>query len=128
MHSDSTLSELERVHDTYSDERGTWDVHDLHAAAAGLDVEDLEIELLVAQIGENPWGDLTLMDFAEHLRRCLVLDRTAPIVLCPLGRVMDGYHRIALALAEGRASVPSVQLTVLPPTLESRYSSLPHKE
>ena len=37
-----------------------------------------------------------------------------PIILGPDGRVMDGMHRVARALLEGRPTIKAVRLPTLP--------------
>jgi hypothetical protein len=42
------------------------------------------------------------------------VDVSHPIILGPDGRVLDGMHRVARALLEGRLSIQAVRLVVLP--------------
>jgi hypothetical protein len=51
----------------------------------------------------------------EHCRRIQQVDLGYPIVLDPDGRVMDGMHRVARALLEGRTSIKARRLGQLPP-------------
>ena len=41
-------------------------------------------------------------------------DLAYPIIVSPDGRVMDGMHRVARALIQGRAAITAVRLTILP--------------
>jgi hypothetical protein len=49
-----------------------------------------------------------------HLRRVLEVDLAYPVILGPDGRVMDGMHRIARALIDGRSTITAVRFAVLP--------------
>jgi ParB-like chromosome segregation protein Spo0J len=42
------------------------------------------------------------------------VDVAYPIILGPDGRVMDGMHRIARAMLEGKSTIPAVRLERLP--------------
>jgi RimJ/RimL family protein N-acetyltransferase len=94
-----------------------WDVDRLITLAAGLPVEDVSL----ASIGEidtpywfSPEPDPTVRRVVEHMRLVADVETHWPIILGPDGRVMDGMHRIARALLDGRASVPGVRLPTLP--------------
>jgi hypothetical protein len=50
----------------------------------------------------------------EHVQLIQDVDLSYPIVLGPDGRVMDGMHRVAKALIEGRATIDTVRLPSLP--------------
>jgi hypothetical protein len=41
-------------------------------------------------------------------------DPDIPIIVGPLGSIMDGYHRIMKALVDGRGYVMALRLTELP--------------
>ena len=50
----------------------------------------------------------------EHARLILDADLTFPVILGPGGQVMDGMHRIARAVLEGKTEVSAVCFPVLP--------------
>lgn len=58
---------------------------------------------------------MRVSDFAFHLRRALLTDLTIPVLLGPMGGVMDGAHRIAMAVALGITQLPCLRLRWLPP-------------
>jgi len=51
----------------------------------------------------------TVRKVVEHARLIEEVDTSYPIVLGPDGRVMDGMHRIARALLEGREEIVAVR-------------------
>lgn len=90
-----------------------WDVDRLIELSRGLPVR----AVAVASIGEVDtayWfgGGApapTVRDVVEHTRLMLKADLSYPVILGYDGRVMDGMHRIARALLEGRAEVSAVR-------------------
>ena len=94
-----------------------WDVDRLIELAAGLPVE----EVAVADLSEldavywfDEWQRPTVRKVVEHLRLLEEVDTSYPIILGPDGRVMDGMHRVARALRDGRPTVAAVRLPALP--------------
>lgn len=98
--------------------RYTWDVRELWALAAALPVETVRVEELPG-IDENCWfhGETTptVRAVVFHTRRILAADLERPIVLNVDGSVMDGLHRVARALLEGRETLPAVRFVTMPP-------------
>jgi len=56
----------------------------------------------------------TVRKVVEHFRRVEDVDPSSPIMLGPDNRVMDGMHRVARALLEGRPAIKTVRLQELP--------------
>jgi hypothetical protein len=58
------------------------------------------------------------------------VDTEYPIILAPDGGVMDGMHRVARAIFEGRATIRAVQFEEMPePDYRNcRPSELPYDE
>ena len=56
----------------------------------------------------------TVRKVVEHARLISEVDFSHPIILGPDGRVMDGMHRIARALLEGRPDISAVRFRALP--------------
>ncbi len=100
-------------------ERGldAWDVDRLISIARDLRIEVVEVAD-IAEIDSEYWFDdwqrPTVRKFVEHFRLVQEVDPSYPIILGPDGRVMDGMHRVARALLEGRPSVEVVRLPVVP--------------
>jgi hypothetical protein len=101
-------------------ERGldAWDVDRLIRLSSGLPVVAVPLD----EIGEvdtaywaAPGAEYpTVREIVGHLRLVLDVDPTHPVILGSDGRVMDGMHRIARALLEGRTEIPAVRLTPIP--------------
>lgn len=94
-----------------ADGEGTarWSVDRLIELSSSLPV----VAVLLADIAEVDsvyWFDgdryrPTVRSVVEHTRRIADVDMRHPVILGPDGRVMDGMHRIARALLEGRVTV-----------------------
>lgn len=89
-----------------------WDVDRLILLSRGLPVHDLELAS-VGEVDTAYWFDdstpPTVRAVIEHLRLIGEVDLSHPVILSVEGRVMDGMHRIARALLEGRPRLPSVR-------------------
>lgn len=87
-----------------------WDVHRLIALAEPLPVEEVPLGA-ISELDEDYWSfdgvPLTCREIAEHTSLINGADLGYPILLSSDGRVMDGMHRVAKALIEGRASLPA---------------------
>lgn len=90
-----------------------WDVDRL----VGL-VKDLRRERIpltsIREIDEPYWStgyehSLTCRDVVEHARLIEEADLAFPVILSNDGRVMDGMHRVAKALLQGRTHIDVVR-------------------
>ena len=95
-----------------------WDVDRLIAMSADLPVREVLLEG-IADIDTDYWFEgssqvATVRNVVEHLQLVLDVDIGYPIILGDDGRVMDGMHRIARALLDGRSSILAVQFEVQP--------------
>jgi hypothetical protein len=98
-------------------ERGldAWDVDRLIELSRELPV----IEVSIASISEvdspywfaDPSQLPTVRSVAEHARLIAEVDPSWPIILAADGRVMDGMHRVARAILDGRATIPAVRFS-----------------
>ena len=94
-----------------------WDVDRLIGLTRGLPLE----EVAIADIDEidttywfDEWQTPTVRRVVEHVQLIEAVDTSYPIILGPDGRVMDGMHRVARALLDGRPTVAAVRLPTLP--------------
>lgn len=90
-----------------------WDVDRLIELSRGLPVEPVPIDA-IGEIDTVYWFDdrdelPTVRKVVEHARLIGEVDDSYPIILGHDGRVMDGMHRIARALLEGRTAVDAVR-------------------
>ena len=85
--------------------------HDLPALAVSVEeIDEVDTVYWFDDRTELP----TVRRVVEHMSGVLGADLERPIVLGADGRVMDGMHRIAAALLEGRTTVPAVRFEVDP--------------
>jgi hypothetical protein len=109
-----------------------WDVDRLVALSAGRPVREVPLAS-IRELDSDYWFDgsmevPTVRKVVEHMRLVQEVDPSYPIILGADGRVMDGMHRVARALLEGRPSIEAVQLDVNPePDFRNcRPSDLPY--
>ena len=101
-------------------ERGlhAWDVDRLIELSSALPVRDVALDS-IDEIDSVYWFDdqidrPTVHRVVDHVRLIEEVDLSYPIILGVDGRVMDGMHRIAKALLEGRSTISAVQFEVHP--------------
>jgi len=94
-----------------------WDVDRLILLSEGLPIEQVAISS-IEEIDSIYWFDATerptVRKVVEHVRLIQEVDVDCPILLGPDGRVMDGMHRIARALLDGREAIAARRLPELP--------------
>ncbi|MBV9940598.1 MAG: hypothetical protein JO262_00605 [Solirubrobacterales bacterium] len=99
-------------------ERGfdAWDVDRLIELSRDLPVEQVPLDS-ISEIDTEYWFDgsaeiPTVRKLVEHVRLINEVDPSYPIILGHDGRVMDGMHRIARALLDGRTEIDAVRFPV----------------
>lgn len=95
-----------------------WDVDRLIRLTASLPVREVTLESF-RELDADYWFDgsmesPTVRKVVEHMRLVQEVDPSYPIILGADGRVMDGMHRVARALLEGRSTITAVQFEVQP--------------
>ncbi len=101
-------------------ERGfdAWDVHRLVALSATLPVSMVgleEIHELDTAYWFGPDGrPTTVRDLVRHMELVQRADLGYPVILGAEGQLMDGMHRVARALLEGRTTVVAVRFAEQP--------------
>jgi hypothetical protein len=94
-----------------------WDVDRLINLSQELLVTDVDVST-IDEVDTVYWFDEaeipTVRKVVEHLHLIEHVDPTRPIILGPDGRVMDGMHRIARAILEGRTTIRAVRFEQLP--------------
>lgn len=97
---------------TCRDGKNIWDAGTLFAAAKDLEPYDLQLSALNLDI---PFPDSsTLALFLFQAKRVLDADLEYPIIQAPDGWIMDGLHRVAKAILEGKTTIKAVRLPALP--------------
>ena len=94
-----------------------------------LPIEQVAVES-IREVDTEYWFDgitevPTVRKVVEHARLISEVDTSYPIILGHDGRVMDGMHRIARALVEGRTEIGAVRFPS-PPEPDHRNCS-PHQ-
>ncbi len=94
-----------------------WDVDRLIELSRDLPVRAVRIDE-IAELDSEYWfkdGQRpTVRAVVDHAALMQAADLAFPIILAADGRVMDGMHRIAKALVEGRETINAVQFAVQP--------------
>jgi hypothetical protein len=117
-------------------ERGldAWDVDRLIRLSADLPIRQVPLET-ITDVDTDYWFDgsaevATVRKVVEHIRLIRDVDPSYPVILGVDGRVMDGMHRIARALLDGRTSIRAVQFEVHPEPdyRDCRPDELPYDE
>jgi len=95
-----------------------WDVDRLVELSKDLPIREVALSS-IWEIDEVYWFDPetdppTVRRVVDHVRLMQDVDMSYPIVLGDDGRVMDGMHRVARALLEGRVSIQAVQFEEIP--------------
>jgi hypothetical protein len=95
-----------------------WDVDRLIELSRGLPTERVPVDS-IGEIDTSYWFEScaevpTVRRVVEHTKLMLEADLSFPIILGHDGRVMDGMHRIARALLEGKTEIDAVRLLSLP--------------
>ena len=95
-----------------------WDVDRLIRLSADLPVEEVPVDS-IWELDTPYWslpgdGPSTVNDVINHMRLVRDVDPSYPVILGPDQRVMDGMHRIARAVLEGRTTIAAVRFPSLP--------------
>jgi hypothetical protein len=95
-----------------------WDVDKLIELAKVMPTRTVDVGS-ISEVDTDCWffdepAQPTVREVVVHMRLVAEVDPSIPIVLGPDGRVLDGMHRVARALLEGRSTIEAVQLWELP--------------
>ena len=93
-----------------------WHIESVWRAARNLPVEQVQIGS-IRELDEDCWFNgrpATVRAVVDHAARMHSADLELPVILASDGQVLDGMHRIAKALLEGRATLPARRLPVDP--------------
>jgi len=100
-------------------ERGldAWDVDRLIEVTKDAPIEEVVLTDL-PEIDSVYWFDSsdapTVRKIVGHFRLMQKVDLSYPIIIGPDNRIMDGMHRVARALVEGRKTITAVRLLKVP--------------
>ena len=94
-----------------------WDVDRLVRLSRDLPVTRVELTS-IDEVDSVYWFDddhrPTVRSVLDHVRLIQAADLSYPVILGVDGRVMDGMHRIARAILDGRTTIEAVRFDPLP--------------
>lgn len=95
-----------------------WDVEHLIELSAGLPVVEVPLTS-IRELDSVHWfgadgAPYTVRVMVRHMELVNQTDLAFPIILGTEGQVMDGMHRVARCLLEGREAVAAVRFVVQP--------------
>jgi hypothetical protein len=94
-----------------------WDVDRLIELSRDFPVSEIQVSS-IAEVDTVYWfGDNdqpTVRRIVEHMRLVTEVDVSHPVIIGFDGRVMDGMHRIARALLDGRSTIRALRFDDLP--------------
>ena len=74
------------------------------------DLEPFDLPLCAIDISANVFKSCTsARDIVQHFIRIRDVDTSHPIVLDDCGFIMDGWHRVMRAIADGKATIKAVR-------------------
>ena len=109
---------INKLWDCASDHRATdadggrYSVSELIHKSKGLPTLEIPLDHLYIGYG---LGEMDLRKLVSHMKMTIEADMDYPIILDPDGTIMDGRHRVARALLEGRETIKAVRLVDMPP-------------
>ena len=112
---------MQRPRHTHSTERHgkryIWYTERLWKLAKGLPEYEVDVESF-RELDRDCWfGEgraPTIREIAEHCRRINETEPHYPVIINDNGQLMDGGHRLARALLEGRKTVKAVRFKEMP--------------
>ena len=112
---------MQRPRQTHSTERNgkryIWYTERLWRLAKDLPEFEVDVEIFT-ELDRDCWfGEgrtPTIREVAGHCRRIYQADLHIPVIINDNGRLMDGGHRLARALLEGRKTVKAVRFEEMP--------------
>lgn len=75
---------------------------------------EYDMDLASIDLSVEPWQLNTVADFIGHSLDIREADDRYPILVTPLGWVMNGWHRIAKAILVGESTIKAKRLKCMP--------------
>jgi len=91
-----------------------WKASTLYAAVKDQKCKPYQLPLRFLDLSDYRWESKRIPDMVFSIRRVMNSDLSIPIIISPAGGILDGYHRIAKALLEGREYVMAYRLLDMP--------------
>lgn len=97
----------------FNDGNKRWLIPQLVEQAKELPV--MEIPLCAIFTGSKVWEPIqSAQQLARHMKRVMNTDLNYPIIMDEEGFIMDGWHRVAKAMLEGRETIKAVRFEKTP--------------
>ena len=112
------MKKPKQTHSTERDgKRYIWYTERLWKLAKDLPEYEVDVESFV-ELDRDCWfgegKSPTIREVAAHCRRINDTDSSIPVIINENGRLMDGGHRLARAVLEGRKTVKAVRFNEMP--------------
>jgi hypothetical protein len=108
------ISEVPVHENTFTSGKKVWFVANLIDRSKELVQFDLPLAAIYA--GSEVWDPVSsAYALAKQMRRVLDVDTSHPIILDEEGFIMDGWHRVARALIDGKSTIKAVRFSETPP-------------
>ena len=91
----------------------TWSVARLVELSKDLPIFEAPVAAIATDYTITDSNDIR--NFVAHVKKVLEADLDYPIILAANGVIMDGRHRLAKAILEGRKTIKCVRFEVDPP-------------
>jgi hypothetical protein len=80
------------------------------------DLVPFDLPLVAVYTGSEVWDPVSsAFGLAKQMRRVLDVDVSHPVILDHEGFIMDGWHRVARALIDGKSTIKAVRFSETPP-------------
>lgn len=97
-----------------------WKVITIWDAAKTLDPILISIEEIVSQLDNDRWfrhyQEPTARNILPHVVRVINADLSYPIIISPMGSILDGVHRLMKAVILDKKTIMAIRLHSLPPS------------
>jgi hypothetical protein len=80
------------------------------------DLPIYEVPLVGMDLGQTVWDSVgdNFLEFCKHVNLVNNADLSYPILLSPMGYIVDGRHRLAKAIINGHSTIKIQKLSTMP--------------
>lgn len=108
-----TIRGAKLAENKFNDGNGVYLVTSLIEQSKNLPV--IDIPLAAIFVGSDVFSPITnAYELAKHMKRVQETNLEYPIIMDEEGFIMDGWHRVAKALLEGRSTIKAVRFEQTP--------------
>lgn len=99
----------------FHDDGDEWNAPTIYKAVEDQKLKPFKFPMKCMNLCQNRFRNTNnISDMAHHVSRCENVDMDIPIVLCPDGEILDGYHRIVRAVINGDENIMAYRLEKMP--------------